>query len=239
MTGSEQCKLDIDRGGLLAKVLIQAAFLLLLLFLFLFLPAGRLDWFIGWAVLILFVMGNSGAMLVLIWVDPGLVKERLEVPGEIHKWDRILTSIPKLLLFFVMLPLAGLNDRFGWSGPFPGWLQWAGLIVYALAGIFSCWAMLANRFFAGAVRIQTDRGHTVVSNGPYRWVRHPGYAGWILQFVTSPLALGCWWAVIPGILAAVCYVVRTALEDQTLQKELTGYATYTQKVRSRLLPGIW
>lgn len=232
-------KSGIDRRALLIKVLIQAAFLLVLLVIFLFLPAGRLDWLMGWAMLALFVIGNFGPLLVLILVDPGLVKERLEVPGEIYQWDRLLTSIPKLLLFFVMLPLSGFDHRLGWSQPFPVWGKASGLILFILASGLISWAMLANRFFASAVRIQTGRGHSVVSSGPYRWVRHPGYAGWIAQFIAAPLALGSWWAVIPGVLSAACYVARTVLEDQTLQKDLAGYAAYAQKVRYRLLPGIW
>jgi len=101
------------------------------------------------------------------------------------------------------------------------------------------WAMIANAYFSTAVRIQSERGHTVCSRGPYRFVRHPGYVGFILQSLSAPFLLGSIWALIPGILAAVLMVIRTALEDRTLQAELPGYPEYVQNVRYRLVPGIW
>jgi protein-S-isoprenylcysteine O-methyltransferase Ste14 len=239
MSRSTQPNPEIDRVGLLLRVSFQSLILLLIMALLLFVPSGSLDWFMGWAILILFVIEYSGTLLVLVLTDPGLVKERIEVPGEIYKWDRLLTSIPKLLMFLVMLPLAGFDYRYGWSQPLPVRLQWIALGLFALAGGWVSWAMLVNHFFAASVRIQTDRGHFVISSGPYRWVRHPGYLGWIIQFIAAPLALGCWWALIPGLGGALCYVIRTALEDQVLRRELTGYAEYAQSVRFRLLPGIW
>jgi protein-S-isoprenylcysteine O-methyltransferase Ste14 len=239
MSSSTPLDPEADWIGLVVKVAFQSLILLLIMAVFLFVPAGSLDWLMGWAILILFVVENSGTLLVLVIIEPGLVKERFEVPGEIYKWDRLLTSIPKLLMFLVMLPLAGFDYRYGWSQPFPVCLQWIALTLFVLAGGLVSWAMLVNHFFAAAVRIQTDRGHKVISSGPYRWVRHPGYLGWIVQFITAPLALGCWWALIPGLGGAVCYIIRTALEDQVLWKELTGYANYAQKVCYRLLPGIW
>jgi protein-S-isoprenylcysteine O-methyltransferase Ste14 len=239
MSGPMQTNPEVDRVGLLIKVSFQSLILLFIMALFLFVPAGRLDWFMGWAILILFVVENSGTLLVLVLIDPGLVKERIEVPGEIYPWDRLLTSLPKLLIFLVMLPLAGFDFRFGWSQPFPVRLQWIALALFSLAGGLVCWAMLVNHFFAAAVRIQTDHGHIVITSGPYHWVRHPGYLGWIIQFIAAPLALGCWWALIPGLCGAICYVIRTALEDRVLRKELTGYTEYAQRVRYRLLPVIW
>jgi len=99
--------------------------------------------------------------------------------------------------------------------------------------------MIANAYFSTAVRIQSDRGHTVCSTGPYRFVRHPGYVGYILQALGVPILLGSLWALIPGITAAVCMIMRTSLEDRMLQAELPGYQDYIQKVRYRLVPGIW
>jgi protein-S-isoprenylcysteine O-methyltransferase Ste14 len=101
------------------------------------------------------------------------------------------------------------------------------------------WAMACNAFFAEGVRIQTERGHAVVTNGPYGFVRHPGYVGAILSQVSTPFLLGSPWALIPSIASGVLYVVRTCLEDQTLRQELPGYAEYTQHTRYRLLPGVW
>jgi protein-S-isoprenylcysteine O-methyltransferase Ste14 len=232
-------KPEINVHGFAARVLIQAALVSLLLALLLFLPAGRLDWYFGWVMLGLYVIGNFGTMLLLLRFEPDLAKERIEIPGEIKKWDRVLTGIPKVLLLLVMLPLAGLDIRFGWTRAFPVALQLAALVIYALAQVLITWAMMANRFFASAVRIQTERGHSVVTHGPYRVVRHPGYVGMIIQMLAAPLALGSWWAMIPGTLSAGCYVVRTALEDQTLRQELAGYEAYANQVHYRLIPGIW
>jgi protein-S-isoprenylcysteine O-methyltransferase Ste14 len=103
----------------------------------------------------------------------------------------------------------------------------------------SIWATAVNRFYGRFVRIQRERGHVVISDGPYRYVRHPGYLGQIVFSVASALALGSLWALIPGGLFAVLLVVRTALEDRTLQAELEGYEAYTRRVRHRLVPRIW
>jgi protein-S-isoprenylcysteine O-methyltransferase Ste14 len=99
--------------------------------------------------------------------------------------------------------------------------------------------MLANRFFSAVVRIQTDRGHVVVSDGPYRVMRHPGYAGGMLSYLASPLLLSSLWMFIPAVLTVAAMVARTALEDRTLRAELPGYADYARRVRYRLLPGLW
>ncbi|MBU0705027.1 MAG: isoprenylcysteine carboxylmethyltransferase family protein, partial [Chloroflexi bacterium] len=105
-------------------------------------------------------------------------------------------------------------------------------------GLFT-WGMTANKFFSTSVRIQEERGHTVASEGPYRYVRHPGYVGYIIALFATALALGSLWALVPAVLATCLFVVRTALEDRTLQKELAGYKEYAQQVRYRLLPGVW
>jgi protein-S-isoprenylcysteine O-methyltransferase Ste14 len=113
-------------------------------------------------------------------------------------------------------------------------------VIVMIAGYsFSSWALIVNRFFSGTVRIQTERGHHVVTDGPYRIVRHPGYAGGLLGFVMIPFLLDSLWALIPTFLLTVVLVVRTALEDATLQKELPGYAEYAQRTRYRLIPGVW
>jgi len=114
-----------------------------------------------------------------------------------------------------------------------------GAIVLVLSSLFGTWAMLANRFFSAVVRIQTDRGHTVVTTGPYRFVRHPGYAAGVLGYLAMPLLLNSLWASILALLTIALIIVRTKLEDDTLQAELPGYVDYTQQTRYRLLPGVW
>lgn len=114
-----------------------------------------------------------------------------------------------------------------------------GFIFITFGYAFAVWALLENRFFSSVVRIQTDRGHVVCDTGPYRFVRHPGYAGNILPLFGIVLALGSIWTLIPAAVATIITVIRTQLEDQTLQEELSGYRDYAQRVRYRLIPGIY
>jgi protein-S-isoprenylcysteine O-methyltransferase Ste14 len=113
----------------------------------------------------------------------------------------------------------------------------AGFVI--LGSALSVWAMASNRFFSGTVRIQRDRGHTVVDGGPYGLVRHPGYLAWCISAPAIPLMLGSLWALIPALLGLCALVLRTSLEDKTLREELPGYEGYAQRVRYRLLPGVW
>jgi len=135
--------------------------------------------------------------------------------------------------------VAGLDVRFGWTGPIPWAYHVGGLLLVVLGYALFLWAMVSNAFFAEGVRIQKERGHTVATGGPYRCVRHPGYAGSILAQVSAPVLLGSPWALILGLASAAFFGVRTYLEDKTLRKELPGYEEYARRVRYRLLPGVW
>ncbi|MEW5719963.1 MAG: isoprenylcysteine carboxylmethyltransferase family protein, partial [Chloroflexota bacterium] len=153
-------------------------------------------------------------------------------------WDRVLTSIYAIFLFAIYI-VAGLDaGRFQWSAT-PLAVQVVGGIGFVLGSVLVYWAMLANPFLAQVVRIQTERAHQTVSSGPYRYVRHPMYAGILVSYGATPLLLGSWFALAPFAVMAVLLVVRTALEDKTLQAELPGYAEYAQRVRYRLLPRVW
>jgi len=140
---------------------------------------------------------------------------------------------------FISWILAGLDVRFGWTGPVG--LAWHLIGMLGLAtglGIF-LWALACNAYFSEGVRIQEECGHTVATGGPYRFVRHPGYSGAILSQLTTPLLLGSIWALIPSIGSVIFYVLRTSLEDDTLVSELPGYPEFTRETRFRLLPGVW
>ena len=206
--------------------------------LFLFIPAGRLDYWQGWVYLAL----SLAILLVTRSVlrgNPQLMEERMKPGVGMKSWDKwyFATSTP---LYFVMLVVAGLDaGRFGWTGPLPAWFYAFGIAVYLLGQAVFLWAKRVNNFFATVVRIQSERGQTVCHEGPYRYLRHPGYLGGILFGLSSPLILGSLWALIPAVLAAALLVIRTTLEDRTLQAELSGYIAYTQEVRYRLLPGVW
>ncbi len=151
----------------------------------------------------------------------------------------MLAPLMAVSLVFPMVIVAGLDHRFNWSPEFPLWLSVVGFLFIAFGYSFAAWAFVENRFFSSVVRIQTDRGHVVCDTGPYRFVRHPGYAGNILPLFGIVLALGSVWTLIPAAVATIIAVIRIVLEDQTLQEELPGYRDYTQRVRYRLIPGIY
>jgi protein-S-isoprenylcysteine O-methyltransferase Ste14 len=154
-------------------------------------------------------------------------------------WDKTLA--PMMALGGLMVPLlAGLDDRFNWSlEVFSLPIKIASIAVMILAYIFSSWAMIENAYFSGIVRLQTDRGQTVCSSGPYRWVRHPGYVGAVWSYLAMPFLLDSKWAFIPVGVLLVVSIVRTKLEDQMLQAELPGYKDYAAEVKFRLFPGVW
>ncbi len=223
------------------KAALRFALYLLLTPVVLFLAAGRLDWGWAWGYVGLALAATAISRVIAWRRHPELLAERarsLEAP-DAKSWDQVLIPLVVGIGPLAMLIVAGLDVRYGWSAAFPQGVQIAGTVVLALGWAFATWAFVANRFFSAVVRIQKDREHSVVTDGPYRFVRHPGYAGGILSTLVSPLMLGSWWALIPAALMAAATVVRTALEDRTLLDELPGYADYAQQTRYRLLPGVW
>jgi protein-S-isoprenylcysteine O-methyltransferase Ste14 len=207
----------------------------------LILCGGDWGWWQGWAYSLLFASAGIGTRLWAERRHPGLMAERAQLsraPG-VKSWDRLLAPLMALSLGLPLFVVAGLDHRFGWSPHFPGWLNILGLGLAAAGYAFAGWAFLENRFFSAVVRIQSERGHVVCDTGPYRIVRHPGYAGGVLSPFAMALALGSVWTLIPATAALAIAVVRTALEDRTLQKELPRYREYTDRVRYRLIPGIY
>jgi len=230
-----------ERPKLGAGVILVRLIIFVLLLSLPFAAAGRLDWpqgLIYAAVMLVFV---GGSRILMARKHPDLVMERVragDLPDS-KQWDKPLSTIIGLWGVLATWIVAGLDERFGWPPPIPIELQVIALIVYVLGTLFGTWAMLVNRFFSAVVRIQHDRGHTVVMSGPYRFVRHPGYAAGVIGYLVMPFLLNSLWAMIPAALTAILIVVRTALEDRTLQAELPGYTEYTQRTRYRLLPGVW
>lgn len=220
------------------KRAIQILVIFLVLAALLFLAAGRLDWGMAWAYLAIYVVNVAVNTLVLLPRNPELIAERAETKADSKTWDKSLSLFIGAAML-ASLVVAGLQVRFGWSPALPLAIQLVALLLTVLAQALFSWAMICNPFFSRTVRIQTDRGQTVITNGPYHYVRHPGYTGMVFSMLTTPIMLGSLWALIPGAVAAVLYVVRTVLEDRTLQNELIGYPDYAQKVRYRLLPGVW
>jgi protein-S-isoprenylcysteine O-methyltransferase Ste14 len=166
-------------------------------------------------------------------------RQNIESAQNAKAWDKVLAPLMAVSIGFPMVIVAGLDHRYGWSPGFPLWLIVIGFILISLGYAFAAWAFAENRFFSSVVRIQMDRGHVVCDSGPYRFVRHPGYAGNIPPLFGIVFALGSVWTLIPAAVATIITVVRTALEDQTLQEELPGYRDYARRVRYRLIPGIF
>lgn len=217
------------------KRMLQVVITYLILAAILFVTSGRLNWLWAWAYL-----GVGLGILVIntVILPAELIAERGQPGDNVKRWDRVLATLAGIPTLAVPI-VAGLDERFGWSPQLVPAIHLVGLTFFALGqGLFS-WAMASNKYFSTAVRIQKDRGHTVATSGPYRFIRHPGYTGYSVSFLGTALALGSLWAIIPAVLIACLLVVRTALEDRTLQDELPGYKDYAQRVRYRLLPGIW
>jgi protein-S-isoprenylcysteine O-methyltransferase Ste14 len=227
---------DKAKNPAVAKWWLKNLFFLMITGIVLFLSAGRLSWWMGWLYLgglFAVVLANARVM------DPDLLAERSQMQTGTKKWDVALSVFVAIVGPLLTWLTAGLDQRLSWSKNIPLWAQISALIVVILGGLIGTWAMGANRFFSATVRIQTERGHQVVSGGPYAIVRHPGYLSGIIFILFTSTALASWVALIPAGLTACAFILRTRLEDQTLQVELPGYADYSQKVHYRLLPGIW
>jgi len=213
----------------------------LLIPLVLLICGGDLDWWPAWLYsLLLFVTGIGGRM----WAEqrhPGLLAERQNIESiqNAKPWDKVLAPLMAVSIGFPMVIVAGLDHRYNWSYEFPLWLIVIGFILISLGYAFAVWALAENRFFSSVVRIQTERGHVVCDTGPYRFVRHPGYAGNVLALFGIALALSSVWTLIPAAVATIISVIRTVLEDRTLQEELPGYQDYAQRVRYQLIPGVY
>lgn len=174
-------------------------------------------------------------------VDPDLVSERMQMGGKgVNQKDRILASVSFAFLTPITLIIAGLDiGRFHWTQSYSLFIQVVAILLYILGNLFARWAMGCNKYFSTFVRIQEDRHHQVESGGPYRFIRHPGYAGAILSGMVLPLALGSIYALVPALVGCIGFVVRTSWEDIELLQNLNGYRDYASKVRYRLLPGVW
>lgn len=198
-------------------------------------------WWQAWVYSFFVVLAGVGGRWWAEQRHPGLMVERVNLKNSsgIKPWDKLLSPLMSLSISFPMYIVAGLDHHFGWSKVFPVWVNILGLIIIAFGFAFATWALAENRFFSSVVRIQLDRGHQVCDSGPYRFVRHPGYAGNALPLAGMVMAFSSLWTIIPAAAALVIIVTRTALEDQTLQAELPGYKEYSKRVRYRLIPGIW
>ncbi len=212
----------------------------LLIPLTLFICGGDLTWWQAWVFSFLIVVAGVGGRMLAERRHPGLMAERVKFGAEnVKPWDRILAPLMSVSVGFPLVVVAGLDHRYQWSPAFSPWLNVLGFLLAGCGYAFAIWALAENRFFSSVVRIQLDRGHTVCDSGPYRFVRHPGYAGNILALPGVMLALGSLWTLIPAMVALVVTLIRTMLEDRTLLDELPGYQEYARRVRFRLVPWVY
>ena len=223
---------------LIARYAIRETMGLVVMAIALFLSAGRIDWWAAWAALAVMAAWIIAAAIVILRFNPSLLAERLGPRKGAKHWDIAIMSLLGLTQLARYI-VAGLDQRYGWTGGFSFGVQFAALIVCVFGYALVVWATASNAFFSRIVRIQPERGQTVVMCGPYHYVRHPAYLGAILYELASPILLASWWALIPGVLGAVLLTLRTALEDRILQTELAGYTEYARQVRRRLVPGVW
>lgn len=222
------------------KIIVRLAIVLLVVPLAPMIISGVWDWWEAWAYAGINILGFVISRALAARRNPDIITERarsMELQ-DAKPWDKILSPMLAFGAFLILI-VAGADKGFGWSATFSFNARIVSLFVIVLGYVVGSWALIVNRFFSGVVRIQTDRGHHVVTTGPYRFVRHPGYAGALWTYIAMPILFDSLWAFIPTVLLIGVLVLRTSLEDRTLQAELPGYAEYAQRTRYRLLPGIW
>ena len=237
-TVAEQSERDATLRRALLRSVLRDIMSMPLVAALLFIPAGTWRWPMGWAIVAVYAIWEIAQLAIVLPRSPELVAERVSGKFSDYRWDMVILSVMGLATIAKYV-VAGLDLRYGWTGALPLAWQIAALVFATLGYGLTVWAMATNRFFAKVNRIQRERGHSVVSEGPYRWVRHPGYLGTIAFEVGTPVALSSWWALIPAGLMLLLTVLRTALEDRALRQDLPGYEQYAQETRWRLLPGVW
>jgi protein-S-isoprenylcysteine O-methyltransferase Ste14 len=229
---------DIRARALFVKSLVRGVVDLTTLCGVLFGIAGRVDWPAAWLVVVLF----TGHLVLSGWWlfrhDPELLKERLTTASNVPHWDRLIARGNRMVLVLFFATAALDAGRFRWSAV-PMIVRAIGTAAVVAAVGVIWWCGAANRFLSAGTRIQSERGHTVVQHGPYRFVRHPLYASRIVLIVGAALTLGSWIALVPAVLNAVLLILRTWLEDRMLTTELPGYRKYAKHVPDRLVPSLW
>jgi protein-S-isoprenylcysteine O-methyltransferase Ste14 len=219
------------------RSLVSLVVTLIVMGVLLFWPAGTLDCPLAWWFTATFTACTLVAVVIVWRLNPEIFVARSRIQPGTKAWDYVFIA---LIIggFMAVLPVAGLDFRFGWSGV-PPWLIGLGYVLFLLGYAGSIWPVAVNRHFEPGVRIQQDRGQTVIDTGPYAIIRHPGYSAATLLILGMAIMLGSYWALVPAVIAIAGTAVRTLFEERTLKAELPGYAEYTQRVRYRWVPGVW
>jgi protein-S-isoprenylcysteine O-methyltransferase Ste14 len=224
------------RSRLLRRTTLSTVGFFLVLAVVLFLPAG-IGWRKGWLFFLVFLAFMVLSARYLWRKNPEIFVARSKIHEGTRSWDKALLVLI-LTSFFAVFVVAAFDARYGWSS-FPVWLVVLGYVLLTLGFILSTWVYAVNKFAEPSIRIQSERGQTVVHTGPYAIVRHPLYLFGIFLMAGVALALGSYWALVAVAIGSIVIVVRTVLEDRVLQNELEGYKEYATRVRYRLIPGVW
>jgi protein-S-isoprenylcysteine O-methyltransferase Ste14 len=197
-------------------------------------------WWEAWTFAFVSILGFVISRILAARKNPDIISERARMMQheDTQPWDKRLAPLLGIGGVLMMI-VPGLDQLLGWSPAFSTPLKLFALVLILAGYALGAYALIENHFFSGVVRLQSERGHHVVSGGPYAWVRHPGYAGALLTYFVTPVFLDSYWTFLPFLFVAVVMVIRTHLEDRFLQEALEGYKEYAQKVRYRLLPGVW
>ncbi len=230
-------KTALNRQGM--KGIGQELFANFLMLSILLISAGTFFWVNAWLYVGLKIFLLIIYTATLLKINPDLLNARGKyVKKDTKTFDKIFFAIGRPLIFMIMI-IAGLDIvRYQWSS-MPFGISIVGVVFFLTAFLLMLWGLAVNANYETSIRIQNDRDHQVCDWGPYRIVRHPGYVGLIVEFLSTPVVLGSWWALIPGSALAFLVVVRTAKEDRMLHDELQGYEQYAKRVGYRLMPGIW
>jgi len=226
----------INRGA--KTYMIRSVIAPILMAVLYFAAAGSMNNHYAWIYFILFFVLSVSANGFFYINHRDLLFHRNSIKSDAKGWDKILMPTAVFSGFHLQSIVMGLDARFNWS--YLGHrFSIIGLVIFIISFLFTIWAMYVNRYFEANVRIQHDREHRVISEGPYRFIRHPGYVSFIMTTFSIPLIFGSLYGFINAVISTVLILIRTGMEDQTLKNELDGYADYAQKVKYRILPGFW
>jgi protein-S-isoprenylcysteine O-methyltransferase Ste14 len=227
----------MDPVRIVGKSLIQLVVTVAVMWIMLFGAAGTVDWPRAWWFFGSSIVAIVIAIAVLAQLNPEIFAARSRIQPGTKLWDYVFITLV-IGGMAAILPVAGLDRRFGGADA-PDWVVIVGYLLFIISFIGQVWPQAVNRHFEPGVRIQEDRGQTVIDTGPYAIVRHPGYISGSLLALSVAMVLGSWWALVPAVIAIVALMVRTVFEERTLREGLPGYTEYTQRVKWRWVPGVW
>jgi protein-S-isoprenylcysteine O-methyltransferase Ste14 len=225
----------LDKYGKLA--LIREYLARIIMVFILVLTSGTWTWINIWIYAALATLTSMLVYIFVVRVNPSLYNERGKPNENTKRWDLILMRVI-ILISFSSIIIAGLDKKNDWSSLGDGWIIPGGILII-LSGMLATWAMSLNNYFSSVVRIQYDHGHTVVTCGPYQYIRHPGYLSGIFFYLGTPMVLDSVYGFIPFVCITIGFGIRVIFEEKMLVAELDGYQGYTHKVKYRLIPGIW